>query len=1103
MERARFASPWLADSLYTACVPASPAPGSPLRAGAVLDEKYRIARVLGSAGMGLVDLAEHLELERPVAVKFLLASALASEDGIARFRREAKALAKIESPNVVRVFDVGSLDGVGPYIVMEYLEGEDVAQILKREGRLSVSRACSLVIQAAKGLASAHAVGVVHRDVKPANLFVVPTADGREMVKVIDFGIAKLASAVDTVTESASFLGSPRFMSPEQVYGDKTIDARTDVWSLAVVLFEALAGKPAFGAESFAKVLTEIAIGKVPTLASFVTDAPLALDAVLAAALQKDAAKRTADVLAFARALAPFVSDARSFPLTPTANRDSIEPDVSTRPARRASPHNLLVEPNPFIGRSSDLQALAEAIESGARLVTLVGTAGTGKTRIALHFGWESLDRWPGGVWFCDLSDASTLAGVAFTVAGALGVPLEKGDPALELAHAIAGRGRCLLILDTFEQVTSEARTTIGQWIERTTEACFVVTSREVLRLDAERVLPLDPLERDEAVSLFEARAQAAKQGFSLTPSTRPVVQALVALLDHLPLAVELAAARVRVMAPASILERMTQRFKLLALPHEHRSRQATLRGALDWSWDLLAKDEQSALEQISVFEGGFTLEAAEAVLSLDELWTVDAVQALVDKSLLRRGRDGRFGLLVSVHEYAREKIDMSQRRAAAEARHGSYYARFGTDDARTSLDSHGGNERRRALLPEIDNLAVAAKRAAMRSDGPTAAHTALAAWTVFEQYGPYAVGIGLLDELGSEGHIAQCHHLLAVHQTAQFAPCWRLVEHGARIEAEQHPHTAGGGLRAHGGTERVLLFGEPDDAGIQIGAAVVLRQPETHRATAAAAHLTHPGQLGPGHGHVDVVAFTFTDTARRLEHAGTMAPEHIGEHVQLVGLRIGAGYRAAIGHPVQEGAARGEPERTGLHRLVEQIAHHSQVVGSRGRLVEAALTHGVLAQRTVAHHATHVHALRHAPHAGEIFAVGDPVPRQAAHDGIARNVFDAFHQLGQVLAIFGLTGRKGDAAVAHHHAGDAVVTTTRTDRVPGKLGVEVGMDVDETGRHQLALGVDVDSGAADDARGHRNHSIAGDSDIGLPGGCTRAVDHRAIANDNVVGTHV
>ena len=758
MERARFASPWLADSLYTACVPASPAPGSPLRAGAVLDEKYRIARVLGSSGMGIVYLAEHLELERPVAVKFLLASALASEDGIARFRREAKALAKIESPNVVRVFDVGSLDGVGPYIVMEYLEGEDVAQILKREGRLSVSRACSLVIQAAKGLASAHAVGVVHRDVKPANLFVVPTADGREMVKVIDFGIAKLASAVDTVTESASFLGSPRFMSPEQVYGDKTIDARTDVWSLAVVLFEALAGKPAFGAESFAKVLTEIAIGKVPTLASFVTDAPLALDAVLAAALQKDAAKRTADVLAFARALAPFVSDARSFPLTPTANRDSIEPDVSTRPARRASPHNLLVEPNPFIGRSSDLQALAEAIESGARLVTLVGTAGTGKTRIALHFGWESLDRWPGGVWFCDLSDASTLAGVAFTVAGALGVPLEKGDPALELAHAIAGRGRCLLILDNFEQVTSEARTTIGQWIERTTEACFVVTSREVLRLDAERVLPLDPLERDEAVSLFEARAQAAKQGFSLTPSTRPVVQALVALLDHLPLAVELAAARVRVMAPASILERMTQRFKLLALPHEHRSRQATLRGALDWSWDLLAKDEQSALEQISVFEGGFTLEAAEAVLSLDELWTVDAVQALVDKSLLRRGRDGRFGLLVSVHEYAREKIDMSQRRAAAEARHGSYYARFGTDDARTSLDSHGGNERRRALLPEIDNLAVAAKRAAMRSDGPTAAHTALAAWTVFEQYGPYAVGIGLLEmalaACGDEGSL-------------------------------------------------------------------------------------------------------------------------------------------------------------------------------------------------------------------------------------------------------------------------------------------------------------------------------------------------------------
>ncbi len=724
------------------------ASAGPLPEGFVLDAKYRIERVLGSSGMGIVYLAEHLALERRVAIKFLLASAMENEDGLARFRREAKVLARLQSPHVVRVFDVGTLDDVGPYIVMEYLEGEDLAHVLKREGRLSVARACSLAIQAAEGLAAAHLERIIHRDVKPANLFIVRDDDGAELVKVIDFGIAKLARATEDenpLTRSAAFLGSPRFMSPEQIYGDKAIDVQTDVWSLAIVLFEALTGASVFHADTVPKLLMAIAIGEVPSLASCTSDAPGELVAVLAAALRKDVATRTPDMLTFGRALAPFASASESSKLTLRAQDEVLASDAPTRTSANGPRHNLAAEANAFIGRRADLAALAEAIESGARLVTLLGIGGTGKTRLATHFARESVDSWPGGAWFCDLSDANTLDAVTFSVAGALNVPLGREDAIVQLGHAIAGRGRCLLILDNFEQVAREAHATVGKWLERAPEACFIVTSREVLRLDAERALPLDPLESDEAVALFEARAKAANPSFSLNDANRPVVRDLVALLDRLPLAIELAAARARLMTPASMLERMTQRFKLLAGSGAKRTRQATLRGALDWSWDLLSKDERTALEQVSVFEGGFTLEAAEAVLSLEALWAIDAVQSLVDKSLVRRVSDERFGLLVSVHEYAKEKLDASGQRSATERRHGAYYARFGTEEAIDSLDSHGGVEKRAALALDIDNLARASTRAVKRGAIETMANAALAAWAVLEFDGPYPWAVTLL----------------------------------------------------------------------------------------------------------------------------------------------------------------------------------------------------------------------------------------------------------------------------------------------------------------------------------------------------------------------
>ena len=310
------------------------------------------------------------------------------------------------------------------------------------------------------------------------------------------------------------------------------------------------------------------------------------------------------------------------------------------QPVRGIARH-LPAERDAFVGRGPDLQAIARQFDAGTRLVTLSGPGGTGKTRLAVRYGHAWLGDWPGGVWFCDLSEASTLDGIHHAASSALGVRLGAGDAAAQLAEAFACRGRCLVVLDNFEQLVEHAADTIGRWLDGAPEAAFLVTSRDRLNLAGEVVQPVEPLPLDgPAIDLFVLRARTQRPDFALDEVQRAVIAEVTSLLDGLPLAIELAAARIAVLSPAQLLLRLRDRFKVLT-GRSGAGRQATLRAAIDWSWNLLTAWEQSALEQCSVFEGGFTIAAAEAVVDLAP-WpssppVIDAVQALVDKSLLRR----------------------------------------------------------------------------------------------------------------------------------------------------------------------------------------------------------------------------------------------------------------------------------------------------------------------------------------------------------------------------------------------------------------------------------------------------------------------------------
>ena len=368
----------------------------------------------------------------------------------------------------------------------------------------------------------------------------------------------------------------------------------------------------------------------------------------------------------------------------------------------REVPHALPRERDRFVGRTSDLRTLAAAL-SQAPLVSLVGTGGAGKTRLALRHGWSALADTSGGVWFCDLSEARTVDGICGAVAATVGIELGPRDAVRTLGRAIASRGPTLVILDNFEQVAEHADATLGCWSDLAPDARFLVTTREVLGLPGERTVALPPLDVGDAVALFLTRARAVRDDFEAHEDVTELVQ----LLDQLPLAIELAAARVRVMSAAQLLARMSDRFRLLTRGGRRRDRQATLRATLDWSWDLLDDDERRALAQLTVFEGGFTLEAAEAVLELDELWATDAVQALVDKSLVRALGGDRFDLLVSVQAYASEKLD---ERATTEARHGAWAGAL--PGCRWDGLAHPDGDARLAhLRQERDNLYAAASR--------------------------------------------------------------------------------------------------------------------------------------------------------------------------------------------------------------------------------------------------------------------------------------------------------------------------------------------------------------------------------------------------------
>ena len=507
-------------------------------------------------------------------------------------------------------------------------------------------------------------------------------------------------------------------------------------------------------------------------------------------------------------------------------------------------PHSLPAERDGFVGRAAELRALAQVLASpdspGARLLTLQGPGGMGKTRLAQRFGWGWRGDFPGGVWFCDLTRARDTNTLLHAVALGLNVPL--GDqPAAQLQRALAGHGRCLLVLDNCEPLVATVAATLGPWLDAAPGLRCLATSRERLGVRGEHTLALGSLPADEAVALFHQRAAAHHSAYAPQAEDEAPLRNLVQQLDGLPLALELAAARVSVLSPAAMLARLGERFRLLARRGEPGDRQATLQATLDEAWEALVPAERAALAQWSVFEGRFTAAAAQAVACLDALpdapWAPDLLQSLVDKSLVQAHGQGRFGLLRSVQDYAAQALSTEGRfpgsgpglQGAARLRHGRFYATLQPGDVTAQR------------CAELDNVLAACRRAVARQDVAVATACLPLVWAGVRSAGPLQAAVELAEGTAALPGLDLVALVSAncVRATAQFTL--------GQLEAARHTASqALATLEAAGGTAEPVLratlhgvlgdvardSGHPEAAQRHLEQALALAQAADHAAT-------------------------------------------------------------------------------------------------------------------------------------------------------------------------------------------------------------------------------------------------------------------------------
>ena len=634
-----------------------------------LSERYRVERELGAGGMATVYLAQDLRHGRPVALKVLRPELLAAR-GHERFLREIATTANLRHPHILPLFDSGEAAGCLFY-VMPYVEGESLRDRLARETRLPVADAVRIADEVADALGYAHARGVIHRDIKPENILL---ENGHAVVA--DFGIAQAvnASGDEKLTMAGMAVGTPHYMSPEQWSGE-TVDARSDLYALGCVLYEMLAGQPPFTGPTAIAVMTGHAVHPVPSLRQARPEVSGAVAVAVERALAKAPADRFTTLAEWRAAVTALAVGA---------------PSMQTVGAFRKRPP---VPATPLLGREDALAEATGRLHGGTQILSVTGYGGTGKTRFAIELFRRLEADYPGGAAFVSLASVTAAADVLPTVGTALDIAEAMGRSALDAIATVVGDNRVLLVLDNLEQVLGAAGD-IAALVARCPALQIIATTRAPLKVGAESEFALPPLALPDrqvtapdalrqcpSVALFVQRAEKVKPGFALSAANAEAVAGICRRLDGLPLALELAAARLRILEPAALLQRLDHALDLLTSgDRDLPLRQRTLRATISWSYSLLDTGEQRLLRQTSVFHEGWTLEAMEQVCygEDDRHRALDELDSLVEKGLIRVvGGGGRYALLETIRAFAAEQLHAGGEVDTLRQAHADYFLTF------------------------------------------------------------------------------------------------------------------------------------------------------------------------------------------------------------------------------------------------------------------------------------------------------------------------------------------------------------------------------------------------------------------------------------------
>jgi predicted ATPase/DNA-binding CsgD family transcriptional regulator len=632
---------------------------------------YHISSLIGTGVFADVYLGEHLYLNTQVALKILRAPV--DQHALDCFLTEARHLSRLVHPHIIRVLEFG-MEGQVSYLVMDYAPGGNVRQLHPAGTVVPLLTVVSYVRSIASALQYAHDQHVLHRDLKPGNLLL--GAKGELLLS--DFGLALLTSSTDALHVQERF-GTLAYMAPEQIQGQPS--PAGDQYALAVMVYEWLCGRRPF--EGTVAELTSKHLFAAPaSLHEQQPEIQPVVEQVVFKALSKDPAMRYVNILSFASALeeASLAASLSSsfFSQAAGASNKAGESEPALSNSYRYI-QNLPVPLMPLIGREQDLQAAsARLLRPEVRLLTLIGMPGVGKTRLALALGEMMLENFAQGVYFVSLGRISDPEWVVPTIAQTLGLSDSGMRSMFERLKSFLREKQLLLLLDSFEQVLQGAPLLV-ELLVACPQLKLLVTSSASLRVQGEYELAVSPLAVPDlqalpandtlsqvaAVKLFVQRAEAVTPDFQLTENNAATIARICGRLGGVPLAIELAAARSKLLSPQALLSRLEHGQEVLSGGRQDApSRHQGLRSAIDWSYDLLTTEEQTLFRRLCVFVEDFTLEAAEAVVTEPgdlSISVLEGVASLVDKSLLQLREEGgqspRLYLLEMLREYGLERL--------------------------------------------------------------------------------------------------------------------------------------------------------------------------------------------------------------------------------------------------------------------------------------------------------------------------------------------------------------------------------------------------------------------------------------------------------------